>query len=294
MLYLITNQSNCFGLFVLKLAGDSTNYADNFGIQWNKFSKTQLDSYTRHPISSNRFFKATNWVASELKDKWVLDIGCGAGRFAEVALLAGAKVVALDYSTAVDACYSNLKHHPNLHVVQGDIYALPFVKSTFPYVYSLGVLQHTPDVKKAFFSLPPMLSKGGHFCVDFYEKSLKSSMLPKYWLRPITKKIANPKLFSILEKIVPVLLPISVGLAQIPIVGKVFKRMIPVANYVGVLPLTKKQQLEWSLLDTFDWLSPAFDNPQKSETVRLWLEESKMQNIEVLKAGHLVGRGIAN
>lgn len=86
--------------------------------------------------------------------------GCGAGRFAEVALLAGAKVVALDYSSAVDVCYANLKHHPNLYVVQGDIFAIPFVPETFPFVYSLAVLQHTPDVAKAFFALTLLVSKG--------------------------------------------------------------------------------------------------------------------------------------
>ena len=35
--------------------------------------------------------------------KWVLDAGCGMGRFAEIALKIGAQVVALDYSNAVDA-----------------------------------------------------------------------------------------------------------------------------------------------------------------------------------------------
>lgn len=267
------------------------NYADNFGMQWNKFSHTQLDSYSGHSISADRFFKATNWRSSELLGKWILDVGCGAGRFAEVALQAGAKVVALDYSTAVDACYSNLKQHSNLHVIQGDIYALPFLKNSFDYVYSLGVLQHTPDVRRSFFSLPPMLSQGGHLCIDFYEKSWKSSLLPKYWLRPITKRIPKLKLFSILEKLVPTMLPVSVALGNIPIVGKIIKRIIPVANYVGSLPLDKNQQLEWSLLDTFDWLSPEFDNPQTSETVFSWLKEANMSNIEVLKAGHLVGRG---
>ena len=83
----------------------------------------------------------------------VLDVGCGAGRFAEIALRTGAKVVALDYSTAVDACYANLGHHENLEVVQGDVYALPFVGRSFPFVYSLGVLQHTPDVRTAFAAL---------------------------------------------------------------------------------------------------------------------------------------------
>lgn len=138
-----------------------TNYADNFGMQWNHFRQTQLDSYSGHPISADRFWKATGWSPENLKNQWVLDVGCGAGRFAEVALNAGATVVALDYSSAVDACYANLRQHPNLYVVQGDIYALPFAAGMFPFVYSLGVLQHTPDVAKAFAALPPMVLGGG-------------------------------------------------------------------------------------------------------------------------------------
>lgn len=267
-----------------------SNYADNFGMQWNKFRLTQMDSYTNIPISENRFYHATNWNKEELKDKWILDVCCGAGRFAEVALKAGANVVALDYSTAVDACWSNLGHYDNLTVVQGDIYALPFAQKSFDYVYSLGVLQHTPDVKKSFFSLIPYLKDGANFCVDFYEKSWKSSLLPKYWLRPITKKIPKVRLFTALQKLVPVLLPISVGFSRVPLIGKVLKRIVPVANYVDDYPLKRKAQLEWSLLDTFDWLSPEYDNPQNEETVTAWLKEANMKDIEVLKAGHLVGR----
>ena len=69
--------------------------------------------------------------------------------------------MALDYSSAVDACYTNLKHYPNLHVVQGDIYALPFPKGFFPYVYSFGVLMCTPNVERAFAEIPPMVAAGG-------------------------------------------------------------------------------------------------------------------------------------
>src|SRR4051812_17354276 len=67
----------------------SSNYADNFGMQWNKFRHTQLDSHSGLPISSERFWKATNWTPDQLRGKWVLDAGCGAGRFAEIALGAG-------------------------------------------------------------------------------------------------------------------------------------------------------------------------------------------------------------
>jgi len=92
--------------------------------------------------------------------------------------------------------------------------------------------------------------------------------------------------------IVPILLPVSRTLGRIPVLGKLLKRTIPVANYDGLLPLTEKQLREWALLDTFDWLSPAYDNPQTNRSARIYMEQAKMEHIEVLKAGHLVARGL--
>jgi 2-polyprenyl-3-methyl-5-hydroxy-6-metoxy-1,4-benzoquinol methylase len=268
-----------------------SNYADNFGMQWNKFSRTQLDSHSGHPITAERFWAATGWKPEDLKGRWLLDVGCGSGRFAEVALSAGANVVALDYSSAVDAAAANLGQHERLHIVQGDIYALPFAQASFDAVYSLGVLQHTPDVEQAFMALPRMIRAGGALVVDFYGKSWKSALLPKYWLRPITKRLPKTALFRLLEMVVPVMLPVSNLLAEIPVLGHLLRRLVPVANYTGRLPLSRQQIREWALLDTFDWLSPTYDHPQTPETVNRWLHAANLQQVEVLHAGHLVGRG---
>jgi SAM-dependent methyltransferase len=268
-----------------------SNYADSFGMQWNHFAKTQLDSHSGHSISADRFWLATGWCPDDMKGKWILDVGCGSGRFAEVALNSGAKVVALDYSSAVDACFENLRDHQNLYVVQGDIYSLPFTPNAFDFIYSLGVLQHTPDVAKAFSALPIMLGVNGKLCVDYYEKSFKSLFLPKYWLRPLTKGIKKNKLFSFLERVVPTLLFVSRAVQRIPMVGKLLMRAIPVANYDGVLPLSERQLREWALLDTFDWLSPAYDNPQTKKSARMYMKQAQMDQIEVVNAGHLVARG---
>lgn len=268
------------------------NYADNFGFQWNKFAKTQLDSNSGHPISAERFWKATGWEKSELRDKWVLDVGCGSGRFTEIALKAGAKVVALDYSNSVDATWENLKHFSNLYVVQGDIYSLPFFKNSFDFIYCLGVIQHTPNVEMALKALPPMLSKNGKLCVDVYWKRLRSMMHSKYLFRPFTKKIPNEVLFKIIKKIVPFLLSVSIFLSKFPLIGSVFRRIIPIANYYKIYPLSRNQLKEWAILDTFDMLSPEYDSPLTKNKLKKYMIESNLKNIEILHATLLAARGI--
>lgn len=268
-----------------------SNYADNFGMQWNHFRQTQLDSYSGHPISTDRFWAATGWNPKDLKGKWVLDAGCGAGRFAEVALIAGAHVVAMDCSSAVDACYANLKQHSNLHIVQGDIYALPFASEMFSFVYSLGVLQHTPDVAAAFAALPSMVRPGGALCTDYYWKRFRTLMHAKYLFRPFAKSMPQDKLFTLLQRHVPNMLFISQILGRTPLLGKVLKRLVPVADYTGVFPLSDQQLKEWALLDTFDMLAPSYDNPQTAAKVSEWFEIAGFDDIEVLHASYLVARG---
>jgi len=267
------------------------NYADNFTIQWRRFRQTQLDSHSGVPISERRFFDQTAWKASDLDGALVLDVGCGAGRFAEVALACGAEVVAIDYSGAVDACWENHLLHPRIHVIQGDIYALPFRAAVFDYIYCLGVLQHTADPAGAFSCLPRLLRPEGRLAVDVYPKTGLEWLWPKYWLRPLTKRTDPSRLFRLVEAVAPALLSVSRVIGSTPGVGRKLKYLLPVANYDGVYPLTDEQLVEWAVLDTFDMLAPAYDHPQSDAVVRAWFEQADLENVEVVRVGHLVGRG---
>lgn len=268
------------------------NYAANFGFQWNRFRQTQLDSYSGTHISRDRFFASTGWDPKQMAGKRVLDAGCGAGRFAEIALASGANVVALDYSTAVDACWLNNREKGTIHCVQGDIYHLPFAPGSFDYVYCLGVLQHTPDVKKAFLALVAAPRNGGKLAVDVYPRSWQSIVSGKDLLRPITKRMDRMRLFSVVEKLlVPLLLPVSLLVGRAPLIGRKIRRLIPVSNYQGVFPLNPNQLREWAVLDTYDMLAPTYDNPQTPATLREWLTKARLKDIEVEDVGHLVGRG---
>ena len=240
------------------------NYASTFGLQWNRFRRTQLDSHSGAPISRDRFFAFSGWSAEELNGKLVLDVGCGAGRFAEVALDCGAHVVAVDYSSAVDACRANHRHHPRLDVIQADIYQLPLPTETFDFVYCFGVLQHTPNPRAAFLRLPPMLRPGGKLAIDVYPWSVRNAAWSKYWVRPFTRRMDPQRLFAVVEACVPTLLPVSRLLGRVPRIGRRLHYVLPVANYKGVLPLNDEQLLEWSILDTFDMLSPTHDHPTEA------------------------------
>jgi SAM-dependent methyltransferase len=268
----------------------SENYALNFGFQWNHFPTTQLDSYTGHPISGDRFRRETGWTEDDLRDAVVLDAGCGAGRFAEVALQMGATVIAIDYSDAIDAAAQNLRSE-RVAFVQADILSLPFAPESFDFIYSLGVLQHTPDARGAIASLVKRLRAGGRITVDFYRRRLANWTHPKYWLRPVTTRIPPPRLFKLLQRSVPAMLRVSRALRSVPLAGRILSRLVPVANYSGILPLDDAQLSTWALLDTFDWFSPRYDKPQTAKTLRRWLESMPLDDVDVFLSDHLTGRG---
>jgi SAM-dependent methyltransferase len=267
------------------------NYAANFGFQWNHFRRTQLDSYTGTQISRERFLKQTAWQAGSLEGREVLDVGCGSGRFAEIALALGAHVIAVDFSSAVEACYENFRDNPGLDVIQADVYQLPLRRGSFDLVYCFGVLQHTPDPARALLALPEQLKEGGQLAVDVYSRHWKSYLHPKYLLRPVSTRIPNALLFRMVERTAPALLSVSRAVGRIPALGKYLRRMVPVANYEGVYPLSEQHLAEFAVLDTFDWLSPVHDKPQSPEVMRTWLEQAGLEEVEVLKVFHLVGRG---
>ena len=75
------------------------NYTNAFGIQWNYFKKTQLDSYSKFPLSEQRLKRCLGKdLFLNLKGKLVLEAGCGAGRFTEILLDNNAGVVSIDMS----------------------------------------------------------------------------------------------------------------------------------------------------------------------------------------------------
>ena len=251
---------------------DAHNYASSFGAQWNAFRSTQLDSTTGTAASFERFANETKWRSEDLSGRWVLDGGCGAGRFAEVAAQTGAKLVGLDFSSAVDAAAETLRNYPDVQLVQGSLLAPPFKPGSFDYAYCIGVVQHTPDPEKVVEQVIRCVKDGGEFAFTIYARRPWTKLNAKYLVRPVTKRIPQPILKKGIEWAMPVLFPVTDRLFRLPMLGKVARFTIPVANYVEREDLTREERYEEAVLDTHDMLSPAFDSPMTWQEVERVLD----------------------
>ncbi len=259
----------------------SRNYASSFGFQWNRHARTQIDRFNGLTISHDRFYQETNWE-EKLDGEMILEAGCGAGRFTQVAIETGAEVISFDYSNAVDACLENNGLVGNLHILQADIYHIPIKRNLFGKVFCFGVLQHCPDVKGAFFSLIPHLKSGGEIVVDVYGHSKWKLWKVKYKIRPLTKRLPYRLLYDILRIAVPLFLPVKVWLSKCSSrTGRKMGEAIPIINYQGIYPLASDQLLDWAVLDTFDMLSAQYDYPQTIESIEEWFAEADLVSVEV-------------
>ena len=256
------------------------NYASGFGLEWTRHARTQYDGHSGLPLSERRFFAETRWPR-RMDGELILEVGSGSGRFTEHAAATGAMVVSLDYSYAVEANYAFNGRRPNVLIVQGDIFKMPVRRGAFDRVFCFGVLQHTPDPRRAFLSLTRHLKPGGHLVIDVYHRHpLKYWFTTKYWVRPLTRRIDPERLYRLVRWWVNRMWPVAALVRRIPRIGPALNWRLLVADY-SAAGLRGDILKEWSYLDTFDMLAPRYDDPQALATVRRWFAEAGLIDVEV-------------
>jgi SAM-dependent methyltransferase len=157
---------------------------------------------------------------------------------------------------------------------------MPYRAGSFDRVFCFGVIQHCPDVHRAFAALVAMVKPGGHLAVDVYDRR-RLWLNARYRVRWFTKRMDKQRLHRWCQTIVPLYARLM------PPLHPWNQLLFPIKDYRGALPgLSTEQQIEWSVLDTFDALSPQYDQPQYLWTMRKWATEAGLVDVEATYGGN--------
>lgn len=241
-------------------------YASSFGDQWNWFREVQLDSRNGTRESEGTLWATTGWRDADYAGRLVLDAGCGAGRFAEVVAAKGGEVVGVDLTAAVDAAYANLGRRPGVHVVQADIFALPFRPGTFDLAYAIGVLHHTPDPRAAFARVADAVKKGGGLAVYLYAgygPARHSSDV----IRCLTARLPRRLMLLLATAAIPLY-----SVYRLPVIGALLRLLAPISMH---------PRWRWRWLDTFDWYTPRYQWKFLYPEVFRWFRANGFLDVEI-------------
>ena len=270
-------------------------YANAFGLQWNAFRRTQLDSYSRTTISRDRLTRCLGGSLEPLRGASVLEVGCGAGRFTEILIEAGARVFACDLSAAVEANQANCGRHAGYFVCQADVMSLPVASGSFDFVIALGMVQHTPSPENTIAALAAAVRPGGVLVLDHYRAlgpltRLLNPLMPRTVLRAILLRLPPPLAFRVTDTIVRWLLPVHRLLWRrgpvIDGVRAVWRRASPVFDYYDAFPELGEALADWARLDTHDGLTDYYKHRRSPQEVARALTRAGLEVVESRAGGN--------
>jgi SAM-dependent methyltransferase len=245
---------------------DSGEYASSFGFQWNQFRSVQLDSSNGRRESEQEMAATTGWTERDYRGRLILDAGVGAGRYADVVSAKGGEVVGVDLTIAVDAAYANIGRREGVHIIQADIFAMPFRDATFDIAYSIGVLHHTPDTRAAFARVARTVKPGGSLAVYLYGGYGFAHRFPDA-IRKVTTRLPSRVTHALAAVAVPLYYPY-----RVPGLGKLLHLVFPISLH---------PDWRWRWLNTFDWYSPRYQWKLLYPEVFRWFRENGFHEVEI-------------
>jgi len=141
--------------------------SSTWNIQWRNYNKAP-------------FFKPNHKVVQEIvrcfdgnvKNKKILEIGAGSGCDILCLSKMGARGYALDFSSESIKTmrYWSKKTKTNINIKQADVRNLPYEKSQFDMIYSVGLMEHFESPLPLLETQLSSIKKGGFVLVDVPQK----------------------------------------------------------------------------------------------------------------------------
>src|SRR5208337_2854717 len=256
---------------------DENTHVRNFGYQWNRWPRVQFeDENVGRPMAGHTksMWERIVGMADELKGAMVIDFGCGSGRFVDVCRKKGAKVIGLDLSGAVESAGRSFAGDPDVLICQADILRCPIKNDLADGAFSIGVLHHTPDPAQGFAEMARTTRAGGFLAVSVYGQEGYYTANSVGFYRKVFKV-----LWPVFRHYPPLLFTYMTVygldfLLKIPVLKRIFA---PLRSFFPYIALPDRR---WSILDTFDSVTPTHQSGHSIYEVFQWFKLQACKGIE--------------
>jgi len=150
---------------------------DQFVKKFHNFSEQNKDIYFKKNFQFNEVkknllkrFKSVKFdLKKGIKNKIVLDAGCGPGRFTYIlSSFKPKKIYGVDLLKDNIQIAKRVFKNKDVKYYQGNVLKLPHKNNTFDFVYSSGVVHHTQNMKKGIDELFRVCKDGGYIYLYAY------------------------------------------------------------------------------------------------------------------------------
>ena len=287
-------QSKGRDIHIFNIDGENIDrkVVDEFGEEWLKFN-----DFTDKRIkeAAEEYFDIVDEKIVN-KNTYVLDIGCGTGRWTKYLSAKVGFIEAVDPSNSIFAADKLLSEVKNVRLTKASIDTLPFADETFDFAMSVGVLHHIPDTQQAMIDCVKKVKKGGYFYVYLYYNLDKRGFIFKtlFKLTDIIRGFVS-KLPGKAKKVVCDVLAIIIYMPLILLVR--FLVIVGLRSLARLMPLSAYNNKSFFIIrnDALDRFGTRLEHRYSEKEVEDMMKNCGLVNI-ILSSGvpyyHAVGKKV--
>ncbi len=233
---------------------------DSFGYEWSRYHRV-IPEYDKNYVHQ------TGIDDDYYRGKTILDAGCGYGRHVSyISSIQNTTIIGIDLSEAIFIAFDKLKERDNVILAQGSLYRPPVRRSHFNFVYSWGVLHHTPSVEQGFRSIIRAVAQDGEVSFGAYRNWNSIVTTFQKALRFFTCRMPKDLLYNICYLSVPANWLYNCLFRHIPVVRELFRVFIKPAK-------------DWRIChtDTFDWWHPYYNHYHTLDELKDMVQRAGMK-----------------
>jgi ubiquinone/menaquinone biosynthesis C-methylase UbiE/uncharacterized protein YbaR (Trm112 family) len=235
-----------------------------FEFQWKIWGKSdKIYGMTKDEYKYHLFHRMPGKPIKdeEFKGKIFFEGGCGHGMVSQMLSPLCREYIGLDIGSGIECARWRSKSLPNVHLIQGDLLNIPIKDDSIDFVFSNGVIHHTPNTYKAFCNLAKITKKKGNLMIWVYPKGNFLWEYTNRFARFFTTKLPPKMLYYLSYPMIPILYIFPAYADNRP--GK-----------------NTPKELTQSI---YDWLSPFYQSHHTPEEIMKWFKRNGFKKFIKMK-----------